>query len=81
MKVNPDKIGAIIGTGGKVIREIIAKTNTSIDIDSDGLVKIFGAPGAEIEQAINWVKTLAGQIDSAHATQVKLRNLQILVSL
>lgn len=75
VKVNPDKIGAIIGTGGKVIKEIIAKTNTSIDIDSDGLVKIFGAPGAEIEMAINWVKTLAGQIDSGTRYTGKIKKL------
>lgn len=75
VKVNPDKIGAIIGTGGKVIKEIIAKTNTSIDIDPDGLVKIFGAPGAEIEMAINWVKTLAGQIDSGTRYTGKIKKL------
>jgi polyribonucleotide nucleotidyltransferase len=75
VKVSPDKIGAIIGTGGKVIKEIIAKTNTSIDIDSDGLVKIFGAPGAEIEMAINWVKTLGGQIDSGTRYTGKIKKL------
>ena len=75
VKVNQDKIGAIIGTGGKVIREIIAKTNTSIDIDADGLVKIFGAPGADIEMAINWVKTLAGQIDSGSIYTGKIKRL------
>ncbi len=75
VKVNPDKIGAIIGTGGKVIKEIIAKTNTSIDIDQDGLVKIFGAPGAEMETAINWVKTLAGQINSGTRYTGKIKKL------
>ena len=75
VKVNQDKIGAIIGTGGKVIREIIAKTNTSIDIDPDGLVKIFGAPGANMEMAINWVKTLAGQIESGAIYVGKIKRL------
>jgi len=75
VKINSDKIGAIIGTGGKVIREIIAKTNTSIDIDEDGLVKIFGAPGADIEMAINWVKTLAGQIESGTVYHGKIKRL------
>ena len=75
VKVNQDKIGAIIGTGGKVIREIIAKTNTSIDIDEDGLVKIFGAPGADIEMAINWVKTLSGQIESGTIYHGKIKRL------
>lgn len=62
-KVPTDKIGAIIGSGGKVIKEIIELTGTSIDIEDDGLVKIFGQPGAKTEQAISWVKTLGGLID------------------
>lgn len=63
LKVNTEKIGAIIGTGGKVIREIIDKTKTTIDIEDDGLVKIFGGPDANVPLAIHWVKTLAGQIE------------------
>lgn len=64
LKVNTDKIGAIIGQGGKVIREIIEKTGvTSIDISDDGIVKIFGQSNKNIEQAERWVKTIAGQIE------------------
>jgi len=62
-KVSTDKIGAIIGTGGKVIREITEKTGTSIDIADDGLVKIFGQPGEKLDQAIAWVKALGGVIE------------------
>lgn len=61
-KVPSDKVGAIIGTGGKVIREIIERTGTSIDID-EGLVKIFGQPGEKLDLAIVMVKTLAGLIE------------------
>lgn len=61
-KVDQDKVGAIIGTGGKVIREIIEKTGTTIDID-DSTVKIYAVPGANLDLAVNWVKTLAGQIE------------------
>ena len=75
VKVPQDKIGAIIGTGGKVIREIIAKTKTSIDIDETGLVKIFGGPDADLEMAINWVKTLGGQIDSGTIYHGKIKRL------
>lgn len=63
VRVDTDKIGAIIGTGGKTIREIIEKTKTDIDIEPDGLVKVFGGPDADIEGAICWIKTLAGKID------------------
>ena len=62
-KIPTDKIGAVIGSGGKVIREIIAKTGTSIDIDDDGTVKIFGKPGPGLDQAVAWAKVLGGQIE------------------
>jgi polyribonucleotide nucleotidyltransferase len=62
-KVPTDKIGAIIGTGGKVIREIIEKTGTEIDIENDGTVRIFGHPGPKLDQAVGWVKTLGGHIE------------------
>ncbi|MBN2267000.1 MAG: polyribonucleotide nucleotidyltransferase [Candidatus Babeliaceae bacterium] len=62
-RINKDKIGAVIGTGGKVIREIIEKTGTSIDIEDDGLVKIFGHPGEGLDLAVSLVKVLGGQIE------------------
>lgn len=62
-KVPTDKIGAIIGSGGKVIREIIDKTGTNIDIDDDGMVRIFGHPGPKLDEAVHWVKTLGGHIE------------------
>ncbi len=61
-KIDTDKIGAVIGSGGKVIRQIIEATGTTIDIESDGTVKIFGQPGEGTDLAVMWVKTLAGQI-------------------
>ncbi len=61
--INTDKIGAVIGGGGKVIREIVEKTGTQIDIGPDGLVKIFATPAAQLDVAVRWVKTLAGQIE------------------
>ncbi len=62
-RVPTDKIGAIIGTGGKIIKEIIDKTKTTIDIEDDGTVKIFGGPDSQQDEAVNWVRVLAGQID------------------
>jgi polyribonucleotide nucleotidyltransferase len=64
-KISPDKIGAVIGTGGKTIREIIEKTGVaSIDIEEDGLVKVFGTPESKMDMAINWIKTIAGQLEA-----------------
>ena len=80
-KVPTDKIGAIIGTGGKTIREIIEKTGTTIDIEDDGLVKIFGHPDPKIDMAIDWVKILGGQIEQVLFIKVKLNELLNLVYL
>jgi polyribonucleotide nucleotidyltransferase len=72
-KIPRDKIGAVIGSGGKVIREIISETETSIDIEDDGLVKIFGQPGPLLERAVSLVKVLSGQLDigARYAGKVK----------
>lgn len=74
-KINTDKIGAIIGTGGKTIREIIEVTKTTIDVESDGLIKIFGTPDSDLDKAINWVKTLAGQIEIGAKYNGKIRRI------
>ncbi len=74
-KVPTDKIGAIIGTGGKVIRDIIDKTGTAIDIEDDGTVKIFGHPGPKLDQAIKWVKTLGGQIERGAIYHGKIKKV------
>ena len=63
-KVPTDRIGAIIGSGGKVIKEIIEKTETSIDIEDDGTVNIYGHPGPKLDLAVNWAKILGGFIEA-----------------
>jgi len=73
IKINTEKIGAVIGSGGKTIREIIAETGTQIDIEPDGLVKIFGDANAKTDVAIRWVKTLVGQIAAGDVFDGKVR--------
>lgn len=74
-KVPTDKIGAIIGSGGKIIRDIIDKTGSSIDIEDDGLVKIFGHPGPKLDQAVAWVKILGGQIEKGTILPGKVKKV------
>jgi len=62
IQIDPNKAGAIIGSGGKIIKEIIEKTGTTIDIEGSE-VNIFGAPGSNIDLAVTWVKILADQIE------------------
>lgn len=58
IKINPDKIGAVIGKGGEVINKITAETGAQIDIAEDGLITVAAQDTANIEKAINWIKSL-----------------------
>jgi polyribonucleotide nucleotidyltransferase len=49
----------VIGTGGKVIREIVEKTGAKVNIDDDGTVKVASADGESIKAAIKWIKSIA----------------------
>ena len=58
IKINPDKIGAVIGKGGETINKITAETGAQIDIGEDGLITVAAQDTANIEKAINWIKGL-----------------------
>ena len=60
MKIPTDKIREVIGTGGKVIREIVEKTGAKINIEDDGTVKIASS------DAINWIKSIASDPEVGH---------------
>ncbi|TLG72189.1 polyribonucleotide nucleotidyltransferase [Methylocystis sp. B8] len=59
MKIPTDKIRDVIGSGGKVIREIVEKTGAKINIEDDGTVKVASSDGNSIKAAINWIKSIA----------------------
>src|SRR5262245_7871046 len=61
-----DKIREVIGSGGKVIREIVEKTGAKIDISDDGTVKVASAKGEAIKAAINWIKSIASEPEVGH---------------
>jgi len=62
IKVNPEKIGLIIGPGGKMIRAIQDETGTKVDIDDDGTVSITAADPASAERAIQRIVGLTQEI-------------------
>ena len=66
MKIPTDKIREVIGTGGKVIREIVEKTGAKINIEDDGTVKIASSDAASITAAINWIKSIASDPEVGH---------------
>jgi polyribonucleotide nucleotidyltransferase len=61
IKIPTDKIRDVIGTGGKVIREIVEKTGAKINVEDDGTVKVASSKGEAIEAAIKWIKSLTSE--------------------
>jgi polyribonucleotide nucleotidyltransferase len=55
IQIDKSKIREVIGTGGKVIREIVAETGAKVDIDDEGLIKISSSDLSQIEAAKNWI--------------------------
>src|SRR5579862_5749662 len=60
-KIPTDKIREVIGTGGKVIREIVEKTGAKINIEDDCSVKVASADGEAMKAAIKWIKSITSE--------------------
>jgi polyribonucleotide nucleotidyltransferase len=61
IKIPTDKIREVIGSGGKVIREIVEKTGAKIDIQDDGTIKVASADGESIKAALKWIKSIVAE--------------------
>jgi polyribonucleotide nucleotidyltransferase len=61
IKIPVDKIRDVIGTGGKVIREIVEKTGAKINVEDDGTVKVASADGESIKAALKWIRGLTAE--------------------
>ena len=61
LSIPVDKIREVIGTGGKVIREIVEKTGAKIDISDDGTIKVASSTGSAIDAAIKWIKSIVSE--------------------
>ena len=61
MQIPKDKIREVIGTGGKVIREIVEKTGAKINIDDEGLIKIASSDKAQIDAAYKWIHSIVAE--------------------
>ena len=61
-----DKIREVIGTGGKVIREICDETGAKVDIEDDGTIKVSSVDNAASEAAVNWIKGIVAEPEIGH---------------
>lgn len=76
IRINPEKIGAVIGPGGKMINEIIAVTGVgSIDIEDDGLVMITSVNAEAAQKALAWVHNLTREVKMGETFSGKVTRL------
>ena len=66
IKIPVDKIREVIGSGGKVIREITEKTNSKIDISEDGIVHIATINSADGQAALDWITGIVAEPEEGH---------------
>jgi len=75
MQIDKSKIRDIIGTGGKVIREIVATTGAKVDIDDEGLIKISSSDPSQIEAARKWISSIVEEAEVGKIYDGKVVNL------
>lgn len=61
--IDPEKIKDVIGSGGKIINEIIDTCNVEIDIEDDGVVSITGTDGEGAQKAIKWIEDIVKEVE------------------
>ena len=76
VNINPDKIGALIGPGGKNIRRITETTGTQIDIEDSGKVSIFSNNKANLEAALREVQALTAEAEVGHVYRGKVTGIK-----
>jgi polyribonucleotide nucleotidyltransferase len=75
LQIDKAKIRDVIGTGGKVIREIVAQTGAKVDIDDEGLIKVSSSDLSQIEAAINWIKGIVEEPEVGKIYDGKVVNI------
>ncbi|WP_164117231.1 polyribonucleotide nucleotidyltransferase [Sphingorhabdus sp. Alg239-R122] len=75
LQINKEKIRDVIGTGGKVIREIVAETGAKVDIDDEGLIKVSSSDKSQIEAALKWIEGIVEEAEVGKIYDGKVVNL------
>ncbi|SIN86300.1 polyribonucleotide nucleotidyltransferase [Parasphingorhabdus marina DSM 22363] len=75
MQISKEKIRDVIGTGGKVIREIVAETGAKVDIDDEGLIKVSSSDKSQIEAAVKWIEGIVEEAEVGKIYEGKVVNL------
>lgn len=76
LRIPVEKIGEVIGPGGRMIREIIAETGAAVDIEDDGRVNISAPDKESVDQAVAWIKGLTREIKVGEVFEGTVKRIQ-----
>ena len=75
VKINPEKIGEVIGSGGKTIRNISATTGATVDVAEDGTVSISAVSEEAVEKATKWVDLITRELQKGEVFDGKVKRI------
>ncbi len=75
VKIDPSKIGDIIGSGGRTINKIIAETGAQLDVDDDGTVMISGKDAAGCQKAAQWVEGIVKEAQPGEVYEATVKRI------
>jgi len=75
LQIKPDKIREVIGSGGKVINEIIDKTGAQIDIEDSGLIYITAEKEEGAKKAVSWIKDIIREVQAGEVFEGKVKRV------
>jgi len=75
IQVPIDKIGEVIGPGGRVIKNIIAQTGATVDVEDSGLVTISGSSVETVSKALEWVKSITREITVGESFEGEVKRI------
>ncbi len=76
IQISPNKIGDLIGPGGKTIKRLIEETNCSINVEDDGTVSITGIQEEEVNQAVDKIKAITREVEAGEEFEGKVKRVE-----
>lgn len=75
VRIPVEKIGEVIGPGGRVIKNIIATTGATVDVEDDGAVAISGTDAEAVQKAVEWVKGLVREVQPGESFEGEVKRI------
>jgi polyribonucleotide nucleotidyltransferase len=76
IKIDPAKIGEVVGSGGKTIKKIVAETGADVKVEDDGTVNIAAVNEADLQKAVEWVEGLVKEVQPGEIYEGTVKRIQ-----